>query len=137
MECLAVAKLPEGAQWVWEIKLDGYRAIAVRSGGAVDLFSRRQKSLSKKFPYIVEALAGLPAQTVLDGELVALDDNGRPEFNLLQNFRGAASRNHYYIFDLLCCSSAIVTCSILVFIRHRSTLIAIPAKLLVDCPQHS
>ena len=72
MLSLAVAKLPEGAQWVWEIKLDGYRAIAVRSGGAVDLFSRRQKSLSKKFPYIVEALAGLPAQTVLDGELVAL-----------------------------------------------------------------
>jgi ATP-dependent DNA ligase len=101
MECLAVSKLPEGAEWVWEIKLDGYRAIAVRSGGAVALFSRRKKSLSKKFPYIVEALAGLPAETVVDGELVALDDSGRPEFNLLQNFRGAASRIHYYIFDLL------------------------------------
>jgi ATP dependent DNA ligase domain len=101
MECLAVSKLPEGAEWVWEIKLDGYRAIAVRSGGAVALFSRRKKSLSKKFPYIVEALAGLPAQTVVDGELVALDDRGRPEFNLLQNFRGAAARIHYYIFDLL------------------------------------
>ena len=102
MECLAVSRLPAGAQWVWEIKLDGYRAIAVRSGGAVDLFSRREKSLSKKFPYIVEALAGLPEGTVVDGELVALDDRGRPEFNLLQNFRGAAARIHYYIFDLLC-----------------------------------
>jgi bifunctional non-homologous end joining protein LigD len=57
MECLAVAKLPDDAQWVWEIKLDGYRAIAVRSGGAVALFSRRKKSLSKKFSYIVTALA--------------------------------------------------------------------------------
>jgi bifunctional non-homologous end joining protein LigD len=102
MECLAVSRLPAGAQWVWEIKLDGYRAIAVRSGGAVDLFSRREKSLSKKFPYIVEALAGLPEGTVVDGELVVLDDRGRPEFNLLQNFRGAAARIHYYIFDLLC-----------------------------------
>jgi DNA ligase D-like protein (predicted ligase) len=109
MECLAVAKLPEGAQWLWEIKLDGYRAIAVRSGGAVALFSRHKKSLSKKFPYIVEALAGLPAGTVVDGELVALDDRGRPEFNLLQNFRGAASRIHYYIFDLLCYEGRDVT----------------------------
>jgi ATP-dependent DNA ligase len=98
MECLAVAvaTLPDDAQWVWEIKLGGYRAIAVRSGGAVALFSRRKKSLSKKFPYIVEALGDLPEGTVVDGELVALDDRGRPEFNLLQNFRGAASRIHYY-----------------------------------------
>jgi bifunctional non-homologous end joining protein LigD len=87
MECLAVATLPEGAQWVWEIKLDGYGAIAVKDG-TVAFFSRHKKSLSKKFPYIVEALAGLPEGTVVDGELVALDDRGRPEFNLLQNFRG-------------------------------------------------
>jgi len=85
-----VAKLPDAPGWVWEIKLDGYRAIAVKDG-AVALFSRHKKSLGKKFPYIVEAVAGLPAGTVVDGELVALDDRGRPEFNLLQNFRGAAS----------------------------------------------
>jgi ATP-dependent DNA ligase len=90
MECLTVAKLPDAPGWVWEIKLDGYRAIAVRSGGVATLFSRRKKSLGKKFPYIVEALAGLPAETVVDRELVALDDRGRPEFNLLQNFRGAS-----------------------------------------------
>jgi len=104
-----VTKLPEGAQWAWEIKLDGYRAIAVRSGGAVALFSRRKKSLSKKFPYVIEALAGLPAGIVVDGEVVALDDRGRPDFNLLQNFRGAASRIHYYIFDLLCCEGRDLT----------------------------
>ena len=110
MECLAVARLPDGAQWVWEIKLDGYRAIAVKSRGTVALFSRNKKSLGKKFPFIIEALAGLPAETVVDGELVALDDRGRPEFNLLQNFRGAAPRIHYYIFDLLCCEGRDLTC---------------------------
>jgi ATP-dependent DNA ligase len=72
MECLAVTRLPEGAEWVWEIKLDGYRAIAARSGSTVAFFSRHKKSLSKKFPYIVEALADLPEGTVVDGELVAL-----------------------------------------------------------------
>ncbi len=102
MECLSVSKLPEGSQWVWEIKLDGYRALAVKSGSGVTLFSRRRKSLNRQFPSIVEALVNLPEGTVVDGELVALDDSGRPDFNLLQNFRAEASRIHYYVFDLLC-----------------------------------
>src|ERR1700724_3296472 len=108
MECRAVAKLPDAPGWVWEIKLDGYRAIAVKDG-AVALFSRNKKSLGRKFPYIVEALAGLPDGSVVNGELVALDDRGRPEFNLLQNFRGAAARIHYYIFDMLCCEGRDLT----------------------------
>ena len=102
MECLSVSKLPEGHEWLWEIKLDGYRALGVKSGTGVTLFSRRRKSLNRQFPYIVDALAGLPEETVLDGELVAIDDRGRPQFNLLQNFRAESSRIHYYIFDLLC-----------------------------------
>jgi DNA ligase D-like protein (predicted ligase) len=102
MECLSVSKLPEGLEWVWEIKLDGYRALAVKSGTGVTLFSRRRKSLNRQFPYIVEALADLPAGTVVDGEVVAIDDSGRPDFNLLQNFLASASRIQYYIFDLLC-----------------------------------
>jgi DNA ligase D-like protein (predicted ligase) len=101
MECLTVSKLPEGSQWHWEIKLDGYRALAVKSASNVTLFSRRKKSLNRKFLYIVESLADLPDDTVVDGELVGLDDGGRPDFNLLQNFQAEASRIHYYIFDLL------------------------------------
>src|ERR1700675_4299735 len=102
MECLSVSKLPEGHEWLWETKLDGYRALAVKSGTGVTLFSRRRKSLNRQFPYIVEALADLPAGTVVDGEVVAIDESDRPDFNLLQNFRAKASGVRYYIFDLLC-----------------------------------
>jgi len=102
MDCLSVSKLPEGLEWLWEIKFDGYRALAVKSGTGVTLFSRRRKSLNRQFPYIVEALADLPAGTVVDGEVVAINESGRPDFNLLQNFRAEASRIQYYVFDLLC-----------------------------------
>src|SRR5712692_6953975 len=102
MECLSVSKLPEGLEWLWEIKLDGYRALAVKSGTGVTLFSRRKKSFNRQFPHIVQALADLPEGTVVDGEVVAVDESGRPNFNLLQNFRAEASRIQYYIFDVLC-----------------------------------
>jgi bifunctional non-homologous end joining protein LigD len=101
MECLAVSKLPDAANLVWEIKIDGYRAIAVKSD-RVNLFSRTKNSFNSKFSYIVEALADMPPGTVIDGEIVAIDDQGGPNFNLLQNFRTGASRIHFYVFDLLC-----------------------------------
>jgi DNA ligase D-like protein (predicted ligase) len=102
MECLSVSKLPAGLEWLWEIKLDGYRALAVKSRTGLTLFSRRKKSFNRQFPHIVEALADLPEGTVVDGEVVAVDESGRPNFNLLQNFRAEASRIQYYVFDLLC-----------------------------------
>jgi bifunctional non-homologous end joining protein LigD len=101
MECLAVSKLPDGPQWIYEIKLDGYRAQAVKSDENLTLFSRRRKSFNRQFPHIVEALSGLPENTVVDGEVLALDESGRPDFNLLQNSRAAATRIHYFVFDLL------------------------------------
>jgi DNA ligase D-like protein (predicted ligase) len=103
MECQAVTNLPDDPQWIYEIKLDGYRAIAVKSGGAVTLFSRRRKSLNRQFPYVVEALRDLPEGTVLDGEIVALDDAGRPDFHLLQRLRSEGPRVRYFVFDLLIC----------------------------------
>jgi ATP-dependent DNA ligase len=101
MDCLPVPKLPEGSQWVWEIKLDGYRAVAVKSGGAVTLYSRNRKILNKRFPYMVEPLRGLPDGTVVDGEIVALDDDGRPVFNLFRTSPAsrAASDISYSIFS--------------------------------------
>jgi DNA ligase D-like protein (predicted ligase) len=101
MECLSVAKPPDGVEWAFEIKLDGYRALAVKSKNKVSLYSRRKKSFNSQYPYLVEALSDLPDDTVVDGEIVCLDDAGRPNFNLLQHFRSQASRIHYFVFDLL------------------------------------
>src|SRR5215469_15011380 len=109
MECAPVTKLLDGPGWVYEIKLDGYRAIAVKSDRVVNLFSRRHKSFNHQYPRLVEALAELPEDTVVDGEVVALDDSGRPDFNLLAQFRSGASRIHYFIFDLLVCNDRDLT----------------------------
>lgn len=123
MECLSVAKLPEGPQWVWEIKPDGYRALAVRSASGITLFSRRRKSLNRQFPHIMEALATLPEATVVDGEVVAVDDSGRSDFNRLQRFRSEAPRIHYYVFDLLCYKGRDLT--LLPLIERRALLKAL------------
>ena len=103
MECLPVTKLPQGSPWSYEIKFDGFRALAVKSHGSIYLFSRRRKLLNPQYPDLVAALSALPDDTVVDGEVVALDDSGRPDFHLLQEFRADASRIHYFIFDLLIC----------------------------------
>ena len=100
MECLAISKLPNADNFVWEIKIDGYRAIAVKTDH-VNLYSRTRNSFNSKFSYIVEALWDMPQGTVLDGEIVAIDDEGKPNFNLLQNFR-TGGHIQYYVFDLLC-----------------------------------
>jgi ATP-dependent DNA ligase len=103
MECLPVTKLPDGLEWTFEIKLDGYRALVVKSQDKVSLYSRRKKSFNSQYPYLIEALSDLPDGTVVDGEIVSLDDSGPPNFHLLQQFRSQASRIHYFIFDLLIC----------------------------------
>jgi bifunctional non-homologous end joining protein LigD len=79
VECLAVPKLPDGSHWVYEIKLDGYRVIAVRSSGKLNLFSRRRNSFNSQYSLVFEALANLPDN--IDGEVVALNVSGRPDFN--------------------------------------------------------
>ncbi|MEA3006868.1 MAG: hypothetical protein QOI94_2137 [Acidobacteriaceae bacterium] len=101
MECLPVPRVPEGPQWSFEFKLDGYRLEAVKSTGKITLYSRRQNVLNTKFPHISAALRDLPEETVIDGELVALASDGRPNFNLLQNYRSAESHIIYYAFDVM------------------------------------
>ena len=71
MQCKPVSALPAAEKWTFEIKFDGYRCIAVKRGKEVMFFSRRQKVLNKRFPGVVDALASLDGDFVLDGELVA------------------------------------------------------------------
>jgi bifunctional non-homologous end joining protein LigD len=120
MECLAVTRLPDGPEWLYEIKLDGYRAIAINSRGKVSLFSKNRKSFNRQYPYITEAFCDLPENTVIDGEVVALDDAGRPDFNLLQHSRSQAARICYFVFDLLICENHDLTR--LPFIERRQIM---------------
>jgi len=101
MECALVPKLPEGPDWTYEVKLDGYRAIGVKTSHEAILYSRNGKNFNKRFPEIAEVLVNLPANTVIDGEIVALDDSGRPDFHRLQHFTAEASRICYFVFDLI------------------------------------
>jgi len=101
MLLLRTDRLPEGATWQFEIKLDGYRAIAFKSGGRVQLRSRNDKDFGGKYPAIVKALSAMPDETVIDGEVVALDPAGRPSFNALQNYGSSAIPLFYYVFDVL------------------------------------
>ncbi len=101
MQCKAVTELPEGDDWTFEIKFDGYRCVAVKTGNKVTLFSRNEKRLNERFPAVAEALAELPGDFAVDGEIVALDEQGRPSFQLLQNSESSMPPIFFYAFDLL------------------------------------
>jgi ATP-dependent DNA ligase len=101
MDCALVSKLPEGPDWTYEVKFDGYRAIGVKTNRNAIIYSRNGKNFNNRYPHLAEALGDLPADTVMDGEVVALDDSGRPDFHALQHFKASASRIHYFVFDLL------------------------------------
>lgn len=101
MLSLAVAKLPEGLAWLYELKFDGYRAPCAKADGQIQLLSRNGKNFTKRFNLIAEALEKLPDETVIDGEIVAFNSEGRPSFNVLQNHRNRETELQFYVFDLL------------------------------------
>jgi DNA ligase D-like protein (predicted ligase) len=96
-----VDDLPSGADWLYELKLDGYRTLVLKKRGVTTLFSRRGNILSNKFPSIALAFSFLPEDTMVDGELVVLDDQGKPSFSALQNSRFTPEALYFYVFDLI------------------------------------
>ncbi len=84
-----------------QLKLNGYRAIAFKSGGKIHLRSRNNKDFARRYPAVVKALARLPDETVIDGEVVALDEQGRPSFSRLQNYGSAAGPVVFFVFDVM------------------------------------
>jgi ATP-dependent DNA ligase len=96
-----VNELPEGKEWLYEVKFDGYRCLAGRDGKGVILWSRRGNLFTKQFPNIARACEKLPPGTLVDGEIVALDESGRISFNLLQHHRSKAQALLFYAFDVL------------------------------------
>ena len=95
---------PTAGEWVYELKFDGFRIVAVKSGEKVNLVSRNGNELAARFPEVADAVRALPANDcVIDGEVVALDEQGRSSFQLLQalEMEGRKSPTYYYVFDLL------------------------------------
>ena len=101
MQCKAVSSLPSGESWTFELKFDGYRCVAVKDERGVTLYSRNRKSLNERFPDVVAAVASVEGDFVLDGEILALDEQGRPSFQLLQNAQSNSLPVYFYVFDLL------------------------------------
>jgi hypothetical protein len=85
MAAVAVKQLPEGEEWFYEVKFDGYRAVVIKDGTWVELQSRNHKNPTAMYPTVTSAASKLCAnQVVIDGEIVALDETGRPAFQALQ-----------------------------------------------------
>lgn len=102
MVCQRVSKLPEGDDWLYEIKQDGYRAIALVDHSTVLLYSMSGLDYTREFRQIAFALRTLnETSIVFDGEIVALDNRGRASFQELQNRKSTQHPIIYYVFDVL------------------------------------
>jgi bifunctional non-homologous end joining protein LigD len=103
MYALAVQQLPQSQEGLYEVKFDGYRCLAGRDSTGVTLWSRRGKLFTTQFPHIARACKQFPPGTLVDGEIVALDETGRISFNLLQHYSSKAQALLFYVFDVLVC----------------------------------
>ena len=104
MKAKLVDKPPATGDWIYELKFDGIRLLAIKNRDKVSLLSRNQNDLRARFPEIVDAIKNLPVEEcIIDGEVVALDEEGRSSFQLLQarETDGRKSPIYFYAFDLL------------------------------------
>ncbi|HUH26615.1 DNA ligase D [Gelidibacter sp.] len=96
-------KIFNDKNWIYELKYDGYRALANLESGHVELYSRNGISLNEKFKMIHDELGAIDHSAILDGEIVVLDEKGLPQFSALQNYQSDTTKGIlvYYVFDLL------------------------------------
>ena len=104
MLCTLVDEPFDRSGWLFEIKWDGYRAIATKKANDVTLYSRNHIDFAEKYPPIMEALRAFKHDVVVDGEIVVVDADGTPHFEWLQNwYQDQYGTLQYYIFDILWC----------------------------------
>lgn len=102
MLCMLVDEPFNRENWIFEIKWDGYRAIGTKNGSDTDLYSRNHIDFASKYPPVVQALKLLEHDVILDGEIVATDEEGVAHFEWLQNWsRHQQGTLQYQIFDLI------------------------------------
>ncbi len=131
MKALPVRDLPSG-DWLYELKFDGYRALAVKAGKEVRLISRNQINFGNDYPQLIDARKLLTVRNVvIDGEITALDSDGKTSFRLLQSY-GSGKRTPlvYYAFDLLRLEGTDLRAQ--PFLQRRKLL----AKLLRKAPDY-
>jgi bifunctional non-homologous end joining protein LigD len=122
MQASSVKKPFDSPDWIFETKLDGYRALAViDSTGKARIWSRNQLPIEPKFPTVRDAVEELNLRsTILDGEIVALDDEGIPRFQLLQKWQKRPTAPVVFVlFDLLWDSGRDLTGNRIVQRRER------------------
>src|SRR6266550_5523221 len=100
MYATAIGQLPDGSAWTYEAKLDGYRCLAAKRSDGITLWSRRGTLFTDRFSAIAKACEKLPPDTLIDGEVIAIDTNGRVSFNALQHSRPNV-HIQFYAFDVL------------------------------------
>ncbi len=102
MAAALVDALPTGNDWLYEAKFDGYRALTLKDGASVKILSRKGNDLTANYPAIRQAVAALKAKSaVVDGEIVAFDETGRPSFQQLHHRSANPAAIRYFAFDLL------------------------------------
>lgn len=100
MQCTLIKEPFTDPGWLYEVKLDGYRIIAAKKGNNVTLISRGGQNYTKYYPVVCGAVQDVQYDAVIDGEVVVLDEKGRPNFDLLQKYQGDRPIV-YYCFDIL------------------------------------
>ena len=134
MTAKVVDALPEGEDWSYEVKLDGYRALVIKDGERIQIRSRTDKDLTRTYPPVASAAVHLrAAQAVVDGEIVAIDPSGRPSFQALQH--RAAHAGHsivFFAFDLLHVDGADLTGAPLTERRARLAGVVEGSRILLS-----